>query len=131
VTRASLSILLAEDDASNRKVTLLMLRRLGYHADVALNGIEVLRALERQLYDVVLMNIRMPKMDGIEATRKIRIRWQDRPRIVAFTAYVLPGIKERCLEAGMDDYLSKPVKLDELAAVLEKYRPGFYEARGE
>jgi len=126
-----LAILLAEDDPSNRKVTLLMLRRLGHHADVAVDGIEVLRALEYRLYDVVLMNIRMPKMDGIEATRKIRMHWQDRPKIVAFTAYVLPGIKERCLEAGMDDYLGKPVKLDELAAVLEKYRPGFYEVWGE
>ncbi len=128
---ASLSILLAEDDALNRKVTLLMLKRLGHRADVALNGIEVLHALERRPYDVVLMNIRMPKMDGIETTRKIRGRWQFRPRIVAYTAYVLPGIKERCLEAGMDDYLGKPVKLNELAAVLERCRPNFYRGWGE
>ncbi len=120
MTSSALAILLAEDDALNQKVTRLMLKRLGYEADVAADGIEVLAALERQTYDVVLMNIGMPRMDGIEAAREIRKRCQNRPKIIALTAYVLPGMKERCLEAGMDDYIGKPVRIDQLAAVLKR-----------
>jgi CheY-like chemotaxis protein len=116
-----LRILLAEDDELNRKVTLLMIERLGYKADVASNGVEVLEALGRHLYDLVLMNIGMPKMDGIETTREIRRRWRNGLKIIAITAYVLPGIRAKCLEAGMDDYISKPVKMEELAKVLGKY----------
>ncbi|HSD57408.1 MAG TPA: response regulator, partial [Methanotrichaceae archaeon] len=91
-----LRILLAEDDELNRKVTLLMLKRLGYKADAASNGVEVLEALGRQLYDLVLMNIGMPEMDGIETTREIRRRWQNGLKIIAITAYVLPGIRAIC-----------------------------------
>ncbi len=120
-----LNILLAEDDASNRKVTLLMLKRLGYNADVVASGIEVLNALECRTYDLVLMNIMMPEMDGLEATREIRRRWHDRPKIIAFTAYILPDGRERCIEAGMDDYLAKPVHLEDLRAVLERFEPGY------
>jgi CheY-like chemotaxis protein len=116
-------ILLAEDDALNRKVALSMLERLGYQVDIALNGIEVLHALEYRPYDIVLMNIGMPLMDGIEATRQIRKLWKNGQKIIALTANVLPGVKEKCLAAGMDDYISKPVKLDELAKVLSKYSP--------
>lgn len=98
-----------------------MLERLGYRVDVASDGIEVLEALGHQLYDLVLMNIGMPKMDGIEATREIRRRWKNGLKIIAITAYVLPGIRGKCLEAGMDDYIGKPVKFEELAKVLDKY----------
>jgi CheY-like chemotaxis protein len=114
-------ILLAEDDKLNQKVTLLMLKRLGYKADVASNGVEVLEALGRQSYDLVLMNIGMPEIDGIETTRKIRRRWRNSLKIIAITAYVLPGIRAICLEAGMDDYIGKPVKIEELARVLGEY----------
>lgn len=114
-------VLLAEDNELNRKVTLLMLERLGYKVDVASNGIEVLEALGRRLYDLVLMNIGMPKMDGIETTREIRRRWKNGLKIIAITAYVLPGIKGKCLAAGMDDYIGKPVKMRELAKLLSKH----------
>jgi CheY-like chemotaxis protein len=113
-------VLLAEDNELNQKVTLAMLKRLGYKADTALNGIEVLRALEYRQYDLILMNIGMPLLDGIEATVEIRKRWQNGPRIVALTARVLPEIKEKCIEAGMDDYIAKPVQMRELAEALKR-----------
>ncbi|MCU0661314.1 MAG: response regulator [Myxococcota bacterium] len=117
-----LKILLAEDNVSSQKVTLQMLRKLGYKADTVANGIEALHALERQHYNVVLMDIQMPEMDGLEAARVIRRRWQnERIKIIAITAYVLTGDREKCIEAGMDDYLSKPVTLDDLKSVLDKF----------
>ena len=116
---SSLRILLAEDNVTSQKVALQMLKRLGYRADVVANGIEALQALERQPYDLVLMDVRMPEMDGLQATRIIRQRWPDNgPKIVAVTAYALQGDKEKCIEAGMDDYISKPIRMNELAAVL-------------
>lgn len=115
-------ILLAEDDALNRKVTLLMLERLGYQVDIVQNGIEVLHFLEVKSYDIVLMNIGMPLMDGFEATRQIRRLWKDGLTIIAITARVLPGIRKECLSAGMDDCIGKPVKLEELAGVLGRYK---------
>ena len=119
----NLKILLAEDNVSSQKVTLQILKRLGYKADVAANGIEVLQALERQPYDLVLMDVRMPEMNGLEATQIIRQRWPDNgPKIVAITAYAMQGDKEKCIEAGMDDYISKPIKMNELADVLSKYQ---------
>ncbi len=117
----SLRILLAEDNASSQKVAQQMLRKLGYKADTVANGIEALQALERQHYDVVLMDVRMPEMDGLEATSIIRRRWPNGPKIIAITAYALAGDKERFIEAGMDDYISKPVQKEELAKVLGKY----------
>jgi PAS domain S-box-containing protein len=117
-----LRILLAEDNLINQKVTLKMLKKLGYMADVAVNGLEVLQALERQDYDVVLMDVQMPEMDGVEATKVIRQRWSTNgPEIIAVTAYALEGDRERYLEIGMDDYISKPIQIEELRAVLEKY----------
>ena len=116
-----LRILLAEDNISSRKVALQMLKRLGYKADTVANGIEALQALERQHYDIVLMDIKMPEMDGLEATGLIRQRWPDGPKVVAITAYALEGDRERFIEAGMDDYLSKPVQKKELEAILMKY----------
>lgn len=118
-----LRVLLAEDNAVNQKVALKMLERLGCRADVAANGIEVLQALERQHYDVILMDVQMPEMDGLEAARLARERWPLGPKIIAITAYALEGDRERCLEAGMDDYISKPVQMKELAEALARCQP--------
>lgn len=117
-----LRILLAEDNVSSQKVALEMLRRLGYSADVAANGIETLQALERQHYDVVLMDVQMPEIDGLEATRLIRQRLEasEQPKIIAITAYGLEGDRERCINAGMDDYIAKPVKMEDLKAALRR-----------
>jgi CheY-like chemotaxis protein len=115
-----LRILLAEDNVINQKVAIKMLERLGYRADVAANGAEVLDAVRRQPYDVVLMDVQMPEMDGLDATRRIRTEMTVQPRIVAMTAHAMQGDREQCLEAGMDDYVSKPVRLDELAAALRR-----------
>ena len=116
----NMRILLAEDNAVNRKVVLQMLRKLGYRADAAADGLEVLKALERQRYDLVLMDIQMPDMDGLEAARRIRkqLSAAEQPCIMALTAYAMDGDKERCLDAGMDGYISKPLKIDELRATL-------------
>jgi CheY-like chemotaxis protein len=116
-------ILLAEDNPACQKLALAMLRRLGYKADAVNNGLEVLQALERRTYDLVLMGIVMPKMDGINAAKEIRRRFpvSELPRIVALTAYVHPDVRKRCFEAGMDDYITKPVMLNDLKAVLMKY----------
>ncbi len=115
-------ILVAEDNPSNQRVLVEMLKRMGYRADAVADGREVIQALERQDYDLVLMDVKMPEMDGITATQVIRkLRLERGPTIVAITAYALEGDREKCLEAGMDDYISKPVQLKELAAILEKY----------
>ena len=120
--RKSLRLLVAEDNPSNQRVLVEMLKRLGYKPDVAADGREVLQALERQHYDLVLMDIRMPEMDGITATREIRRIWPESgPKIIAITAFALEGDREKCLEAGMDDYISKPVQKKALEAVLMKY----------
>jgi PAS domain S-box-containing protein len=113
-----LRILLAEDNSVNQMVTRRMLNKLGYSADVAANGNEVLQALERQTYDVILMDVLMPEMDGLEATRAIRQRWPDGPKIIAMTASALEGDREKCMAAGMDCYLSKPAKIDDLKSAL-------------
>ena len=122
-TVRDLRILLAEDNLVNQKVTGMMLKKLGYRADLAANGLEVLQALERQHYDLILMDVQMPEMDGLEATREIRRRWtgKDQPVIVAMTALALEGDQEMCLDSGMDDYVSKPVKIDMLKATLDKW----------
>ncbi len=101
-----------------------MLKRLGCNADIVSDGREVIRALEHQTYDLILLNIVMPVMDGFETAKEIRRRYSNpnRPRIVAITAYILPDGKERCLNAGMDDYILKPFTLNELAQVLKNVR---------
>ncbi|MDD4161090.1 MAG: PAS domain S-box protein [Methanothrix sp.] len=119
---ASLSILLAEDNVVNQKVTLQMLSKLGYKADVAANGIEVLQRMESKRYDVILMDILMPEMDGLEAARAIRCGWPKGPKIIAMTASVLSGDRETCLAAGMDGFIGKPIKIDELKAALQSCR---------
>jgi GAF domain-containing protein/CheY-like chemotaxis protein len=118
--RHPLRILLAEDNPVNQKLALRLLDRMGYRADVAGNGLEAIAALEGAVYDVVLMDIQMPEVDGLEATRRIRRRWPGgTPRIVAMTANAMDGDREACLEAGMDDYIAKPIAPEALQATLE------------
>ena len=122
---SQIRILLAEDNVVNQKVATHLLDRIGYRADIAANGLEVLEALKRQSYDVVLMDVQMPEMDGLEATRRICREWpaNKKPRIIAMTANAMQGDREKCLEAGMDDYITKPVRREELAIALGKCQP--------
>ena len=117
-----LRILLAEDNAINIKVALSMLKRLGYTADVAENGLMALDAMGRTNYDIILMDMQMPEMDGLEATRRLREELDGtlQPYIIAMTANAMKGDKERCIEAGMDDYVSKPVSIELLAAAIRR-----------
>lgn len=116
-----LNILLAEDNVVNQKVALQILRRMGYKADLAANGLEVLSALERQPYDLIFMDVQMPEMDGLEATKQIVQRWEKdaRPKIIAMTANAMQGDREKCLTIGMDDYISKPIRVEDIKAALE------------
>ena len=118
--RHPLRILLAEDNPVNQKLAIRLLERMGYRADVASNGAQAVAALEGSTYDVVLMDVQMPEVDGLEATRRIRRRWPGDagPRIVAMTANAMEGDRETCLAAGMDDYISKPVRPEALVAAL-------------
>ncbi len=120
-----LRILLAEDILVNQKLALRLLQQMGYRADVASNGIEAVQSVERQPYDVILMDVQMPEMDGLEASRRICARWPrpQRPTIIAMTANAMQGDREMCLEAGMDDYVSKPIRPDELIKALMKVNP--------
>jgi CheY-like chemotaxis protein/HPt (histidine-containing phosphotransfer) domain-containing protein len=122
---APLRILLAEDNEINQKVAIRLLERLGHRADVASNGREALMRLEHSPYDVVLLDVQMPEMDGLEASRAICARWPAgrRPRIIAMTAEAMQGDREKCLAAGMDDYIIKPVTLDQLSEALLKCSP--------
>ena len=119
--RLPLRVLLAEDNVVNQKVAQHTLARLGYRVDIAANGLEVLLALHRQPYDVILMDVQMPEMDGLEATRIICAQWppEQRPYIIALTAHALTGDEQKCLAAGMDAYISKPIQLGKLVAALE------------
>lgn len=120
-----LRILLAEDNAVNQRVATMILKRLGYRIDVAANGLEAISALRRQNYDVIFMDIQMPEMDGLGATRQIRQEWPDeeQPRIVAMTANALQGDRETYIAVGMDDYISKPVKIEEIVEALQRCQP--------
>ncbi len=123
--RHPLRILLAEDNAVNQKLALRLFSLMGYDIDVAANGIEVLEAVERQHYDVVFMDVQMPEMDGLEATRLIRARLGDSsPRIVAMTANAMEGDREACIAAGMDDYVGKPIRVDELVTAIDETPAG-------
>jgi len=116
-----LRILLAEDNQVNQKLAIRVLEQMGYRADVASNGIEAVESIERQIYDVILMDVQMPEMDGLDATRNIR-KLQDatQPHIIAMTANAMEGDREMCLAAGMDDYVSKPIRVNELIEALLK-----------
>jgi CheY-like chemotaxis protein len=116
----SLTILLAEDNQVNQMVTKKMLEKLGYRAEVAANGKEVLQALEARSYDVIFMDVQMPEMGGLEATGEIRRRWPvGGPKIIAMTASALKGDREECLAAGMDGYISKPTRIGAIRDALE------------
>ena len=98
---------------------------MGYRADLASNGIEAIESVERQPYDVVLMDVQMPEMDGMEASRRITAKWatNERPRIIAMTANAMQGDREACLAAGMDDYVTKPIRVDALVEALLRANP--------
>ncbi|MBK1987223.1 response regulator [Sphaerospermopsis aphanizomenoides BCCUSP55] len=121
----SLRILLAEDNIVNQKVALLILKKLGHQADIAANGLEVIAALQRQNYDVILMDVQMPEMDGLETTRWIceNLSGSQKPRIIAMTANAMTRDRQICLNAGMDDFLSKPLNLELLKQALALVRP--------
>ena len=112
---------MVEDNLVNQKVALRILERLGYRADIAGNGLEAVEAVQRQKYDLLLMDVQMPEMDGLEATRQIHqlMPQLGRPRIVAMTAGVMQQERERTMAAGMDDFIRKPIRIEELVRVLK------------
>ena len=120
-----LRILLAEDNVVNQKVVVAQLKRMGYHPDVVANGLEVLAAVHRQTYDVILMDVQMPEMDGLEASRRIIQEFdaRQRPRLIALTANVFKSDQDACLAAGMDGFLGKPLDLGQLREVLMQCHP--------
>ncbi len=117
---SSITILLAEDNKVNQKVALYSLKKIGYSADIANNGLEVLAMLEKQSYDIILMDMQMPEMDGITATRIIRQSLKPQPWIIAITANILEKDRHACFNAGMNDFMTKPIRVEELTAVIEK-----------
>jgi CheY-like chemotaxis protein len=122
-SRLPLRILVADDNRVNQRVCQGLLGKLGYRADVVSNGLEVLQALELQPYDLIFLDVQMPEMDGFSAAREIERRWskENRPRIVALTGEAMQGDREKCLEAGMDDYLVKPIRIIDLRATIERW----------
>jgi len=116
-----LSILIGEDDKLNQKLAIKILRKLGYEPHIANNGQEVLELVSQRNYDVLLMDVQMPVMNGLEATKMIRLCLAEQPFIIAMTANSLQGDREECILAGMDDYISKPINLKDLVTILEKY----------
>ncbi|MGD1903491.1 MAG: PAS domain S-box protein [Geitlerinemataceae cyanobacterium] len=132
VRPAPLKVLLAEDNPINQQVAQLLLERFGYQSDVANNGLEVLEAVRQTRYDLILMDVAMPELDGISATRAIREQFPDRgPQIVALTAHAMQGDRDKCLAAGMDGYLTKPIRADELRDLLLSVQPLHVEAAAE
>jgi CheY-like chemotaxis protein len=121
-SRMPMRLLLAEDNAVNQKVALHLRQRLGYRADAVTNGLEAVDAVKRQTYDVVWMDVQMPEMDGLEATRCIRrlASGHPQPRIIAMTANARPEDRQECLDAGMDDFISKPVQIDAILTALTR-----------
>jgi len=123
VKRKEIKILLAEDNRINQMVFLSLLQKLGYGASLAVNGVEVLKALDEDEYDLIFMDCQMPEMDGYEATRQIRKGTQHQPRIIAITANAMHGDDETCRGVGMDDYMSKPVRAEKLREMLDRWLP--------
>ncbi|HKZ37376.1 MAG TPA: two-component regulator propeller domain-containing protein [Chryseolinea sp.] len=118
-----LNILIAEDNIVNQKLAARVLEKLGYKADIANNGYEVLETIKTKDYTLIFMDVQMPEMDGLEATRIVRSQQQEQPIIIAMTANAMQGDREVCLASGMDDYISKPIKLEALVQLLEKWAP--------
>jgi CheY-like chemotaxis protein len=120
-----LRILIAEDSLINQKILLRMLKKIGCAADVVTNGIQAVEAIAAEQYDIVFMDVHMPEMDGLEATRIIVRTKQPGggPKIIALTASAMSGDKEKCIEAGMDDYITKPVRLEEVISRLNRWAP--------
>jgi signal transduction histidine kinase/CheY-like chemotaxis protein len=116
-----LRILIAEDNIVNQRLAIRMLNKLGYQPDLSKNGKEVMEMISHEHYDIILMDVQMPEMDGLEATRMIRTCLEVQPVIIAMTANVMLGDREECIQAGMDDYISKPIELNELLSQLEKW----------
>ncbi len=116
-----LSILVVDDLEINRKMAALMLKKLGHQADLAENGVKAVEALERKSYDIVLMDIQMPEMDGLQATKIIREKWLNGPKIIIVTA--LNVSRETCLDAGADEYLAKPLRMETLRKAIERNKP--------
>jgi CheY-like chemotaxis protein len=121
VKKFPLNILVAEDDLINQQLALKLLSKLGYEADIASNGNEALEMVSEKNYDIILMDVLMPEMDGFEATKMIRLCLDTQPIIVAVTASAMSGDRDKCLEAGMDDYICKPIIIEELAALFAKW----------
>jgi CheY-like chemotaxis protein len=120
-TQIPLRILIAEDNPVNQTLAVRALTKLGYETAVAENGLVAIKELQRQAYDIVLMDVQMPEMDGLEATRVIRQDQSSQPVIIAMTANAMKEDKEACLEAGMDDYISKPIRMEQLVQTLSKW----------
>jgi len=130
---ARVRVLVVEDNIINQRLALTLLKRLGWTASLACNGFDAIAALEKESFGLVLMDVQMPVMDGLMATREIRRRFppECQPVIIAFTANTLPGDREICLAAGMDDYLSKPIDPDEISAMLVRWNAALLkEGRG-
>ena len=122
--RFPLRILIAEDDEANRFVIVRLLEKIGYHPDIAVNGLEVLKSVAEHEYDIILMDVEMPEMDGLETTRRLTADREDvneRPVIIALTANAMKEDMQRCLDAGMADYMTKPVNLDRISGALTKW----------
>lgn len=118
-----LKILVAEDHVVNQKIILHILGKFGHTAVIAANGIQVLEALEREHYDIIFMDVHMPEMDGLETTRRIINKWKtgERPKIIAITADAMAGDREKCVEAGMDDYIGKPIRIEDVETILDRW----------
>ena len=123
IDKSQYQILLAEDNLVNQKVAAMMLKKLGYIADIANNGLEVLQMLEKRFYDLILMDIQMPEMDGVTATKIIRQSNRPQPRIVAVTANALEEDRQTCFDAGMNDFVTKPLLIKELNRIISGYSP--------
>jgi CheY-like chemotaxis protein len=117
-----LRIMIAEDNLVNQKLAVRVLNKLGYKKiDIAQNGLEAIEKISQQFYEIILMDVQMPEMDGLEATRQIRATAGERPIIIAMTANAMESDREDCIQAGMDDYISKPIKLETVIKMLEKW----------
>jgi len=130
-SRFPLRVMIAEDNSVNQLIALGFLSKLGYRADVVSNGSEAIASLERQPYDLIFMDVQMPEMDGLEASRRIRDRWTDarKPVIIAMTANAMQGDRDKCVQAGMDDYIPKPISIQAIKTIMERWAKRIFESR--